>query len=536
MCALFSSVAALFLGEGQANYSAANSCLDALAACRRAHGQTAVSVQWGAWAEVGMASRGTANERVAAMEEASGFGRVTLSRGLDALQGAVRPCGPSVLGVVPVVWSKMLGGGITAPFLLSTFSPVACAVDEPVLSLLEHGSSPMPQRHIPAPVAAMPAVTLEDVLALVRKTAKVAETDAPLLETGVDSLGAIELRNNVQKAVAGQISVPSTLVFDHPTARAIAEFVASEQARCCPVQASPAAPTPVAFAQANPAVPPCPSMRRVTLADVLALVAKTAKVSETDAPLTESGVDSLGAVELRNNVQKAVGKGLAIPSTLVFDHPTAREIAAFIAEGLPEQQPQAASAPASTPQLLTPSDVLEKAMTRLTVDGHALCLPEGVVAEVYAASLAGSGANVISEVPLARWDSSGVQKLGPAIVSRCRHGGFVCNADFFDNEAFRVTAAEAAATDPQQRSILEHGYEAFLDAKSDRGVLLGSLAAVFIGISIVDFEEVMRSSPLGGSVYAAIGSNTSVASGRLSFVLVCTPPLDISRDQTSLIA
>ena len=48
---------------------------------------------------------------------------------------------------------------------------------------------------------------------------------------------------------------------------------------------------------------------------------------DADAPLMEAGVDSLGAVELRNQLQRAVGDGVSLSSTLMFDHPTARQVA-----------------------------------------------------------------------------------------------------------------------------------------------------------------------------------------------------------------
>lgn len=44
----------------------------------------------------------------------------------------------------------------------------------------------------------------------------------------------------------------------------------------------------------------------------------------------EAGADSLGAVELRNQLQAASGSGNKLVSTLVSDHPAARQLAALL--------------------------------------------------------------------------------------------------------------------------------------------------------------------------------------------------------------
>ena len=48
-----------------------------------------------------------------------------------------------------------------------------------------------------------------------------------------------------------------------------------------------------------------------------------------DAAFAQAGLDSLGAVELRNAIAEAFG--VALPATVIFDYPTVAALAAFVA-------------------------------------------------------------------------------------------------------------------------------------------------------------------------------------------------------------
>lgn len=50
-----------------------------------------------------------------------------------------------------------------------------------------------------------------------------------------------------------------------------------------------------------------------------------------DEPLMASGLDSLGAVELRNSLQAQLPSGLELPATLLFDFPSINAISGYIA-------------------------------------------------------------------------------------------------------------------------------------------------------------------------------------------------------------
>ena len=71
----------------------------------------------------------------------------------------------------------------------------------------------------------------------------------------------------------------------------------------------------------------------------------TGDTVDVDAPLMDAGIDSLGAVELRNQLQQALGAvsegAPALSSVLVFDHPTTRQLAEALQELVPEESDEA---------------------------------------------------------------------------------------------------------------------------------------------------------------------------------------------------
>lgn len=226
---MFSSAASLLGSSGQANHAAANAFEDALAHHRRALGLPGLSINWGAWSEVGAA----ADRHVAERAGEQGMGTISPQDGLTIL-GHLMPGQSPQVGVMPIHWSifKQQFSGSELPFLSEMIAQASevietaqaqTTVQQPeILSQLE-GAKPARQRAL-----LMTYVQTHASKVLGLESVKAVSERMPLNELGLDSLMAVELRNLLGAGLALKRPLPATLVFDYPTIEAIADYLARD--------------------------------------------------------------------------------------------------------------------------------------------------------------------------------------------------------------------------------------------------------------------------------------------------------------------
>ena len=223
---LFSSLSGLIGSAGQANYAAGNTYLDALAQHRRALGLPGVSLAWGMWAErsamtgaltdVDLARLARFGVRPSSSEE----GVALLDSALGADEPVLVPAALDLTGLraqpeVPPILRRLAGPGRGASARRSAPAGPASMVDR---------------------LAGLPAEDRYEVLLELVRTqmaevlghpsGHAVEPDRAFFDFVVDSVSAVEFRNRLN-AEPG-LRLAQTLVFDHPTATAVARELLRE--------------------------------------------------------------------------------------------------------------------------------------------------------------------------------------------------------------------------------------------------------------------------------------------------------------------
>jgi len=226
---LFSSISSLFGSAGQGNHAAANAFMDALAHYRRSRGLPALSINWGAWADVGAALERGVAQRIGAQ----GMGTIAPKTGVDMLQRLLED-NPAQAAAMPVDWNQFArqfaGGRLRSSFLATLAqasekssssqrsAPTATAPREPATPLRD------------APTTVRWELLLERMRKLASRvlgldSALTLDANRPLQEMGLDSLMAVELRNVMKTDLGLERPIAATIVFDHPTLHALTEYV-----------------------------------------------------------------------------------------------------------------------------------------------------------------------------------------------------------------------------------------------------------------------------------------------------------------------
>ena len=329
----------------------------------------------------------------------------------------------------------------------------------------------------------------------------------PLMESGADSLGATELCNLLQAKLGDAVQLPTTLVFDYPSIKETAEYIyqqLSDYLHTKRVTGVAASPSVAGVRQAE--------TFQATLGLVIQCVEKvTSGVSKlcADDPLMETGVDSLAAVELQNLLQCELGKAVCLPSSLVFDYPSAGAIANMV---LASQHtsvtviPQAIGVPRSSGAAADDDNQ--------TVIVGVCCRAPGMSKEISGSwwlALA-RGVDSSQTIPATRFD---VQSISTCSSQR---GHFLNNAESFDHSTFRMSVAEVQNTDPGHRLLLEVAFSACIEAQHSRDTLVGASRGVFVGASSGDWTQVRRDAGAAASVYTVHGTDSAAIAGRLSYL------------------
>ncbi|MGV9315479.1 type I polyketide synthase, partial [Streptomyces sp. NPDC003691] len=415
---LFSSIAGVWGSGGQSAYAAANAYLDGLAEDRRARGLAATAVAWGPWAEIGMAADPEAGE-------------LLRRRGLPAL--------------APAAAVAALRRALDEDLTQVTVADVDWA------------------RFAPAFAAARTRPLIADLPEVVRLGAA-ADGGTPELVHTLRPLPAAERTRTLVELVRGEAAA----VLGHTGTDGVT----------------------------------------------------------AGRPFRDLGFDSLTAVELRNRLGAATG--LTLPTTLVFDYPTAEALAGLLgtellgtellgtegtegAEG--STGPRTAALPAVAVAGADEDDPV-------VIIGMSCRFPGGVRSPRDLWNLALDGTDAITGFPADRgWDLGGLYDADPESTgtSTTAEGGFVHDAATFDAAFFGISPREALAMDPQQRLLLEASWEALENAGIDPARLRGTQAGVFVGVSPSGYGAGITEAPEGTEGYFLTGSATAVASGRLSY-------------------
>ncbi len=209
----FSSTAAVMGAMGQSTYAGANAFMDALCWYKKSLGQNALSVNWGAFSDMGMASElHTTQRRHATL----GISSISIDEGISALFDAMK-CSDAQRIIIPINWNQF-SQAVDLDRLPSVYQKVVKKTSN-IRSTKENEVSWHPdlqglsfeERHKKL-VGLMAQIVAEELGLSVND--EEFDLTKGFFDLGVDSLVSVNIHDKIQKHMPAPLA--PTLMFDYP--------------------------------------------------------------------------------------------------------------------------------------------------------------------------------------------------------------------------------------------------------------------------------------------------------------------------------
>jgi myxalamid-type polyketide synthase MxaB len=220
MFVCFSSMASMMGAMGQINYASANGFLDGLAQYRRALGLNGLSINWGPWADAGMA----ANIEVTGQ----GVEKIAFEEGLKAFEEIVakQVSGPAQVGALRVNWNALVKrqlDGQTPAYLSELVArsdaQPARAVQAEAEFIRRYNATPAPER-----LRLLESTIFAELARVLGLGANVnVPMTQPWAELGIDSVMIVELKIRLERIL--QLTLPPEKLARDTSTNSLALFV-----------------------------------------------------------------------------------------------------------------------------------------------------------------------------------------------------------------------------------------------------------------------------------------------------------------------
>ena len=220
---LFSSAAGMLGSPGQSNYAAANAFVDALAQWRHAQSLPATALAWGPWVpEGGMTDDLSDTDRARIYRAGvTPLGRAEALDLFDLASGRGEPLLIPMRIDTPTLRARARDGEL--PMVLAGLVRVHARGGQDAEDSLARRLAQIPESAWGDAVQDLVRDHVSVVLGFASRS--MVEPRRSFQELGFSSLDAIELRNRLTKATG--LRLPATLIFDHPSPAAVADYVHS---------------------------------------------------------------------------------------------------------------------------------------------------------------------------------------------------------------------------------------------------------------------------------------------------------------------